>query len=153
MRPIRHVLCPMDFSQWSLDALQCAALLCRALGAELTLLHVFELPAFAVPPPGQTSIASASVDEAIKRVSAELGLRLDAVAAGLDLDGRTAKTLLRDGVPYRVITEAAEELHADMIVMGTHGRTGMQRLLVGSVAERVVRAATCPVLTVPRPKT
>lgn len=152
MRPLKHVLCPVDFSEWSAEAMQYAALLCKAFGAQLTLLHVFEMPSFAVPPPGQTSIASASVEESIRLVSVELERRLDAVKHGLDAGDQPIKTLLRDGVPYRVIAEVAEELPASMIVMGTQGRTGIQRLLVGSVAERVVRSASCPVLTVPRPK-
>ena len=69
-------------------------------------------------------------------------------AAALAAEGVTARAVVRAGVPWREIVHLAAEEHADMIVMGTQGRTGLEHLLLGSVAERVVRTAPCPVLTV-----
>jgi nucleotide-binding universal stress UspA family protein len=129
-----------------------AALVCKTFGADLTLLHVFEMPAYALPPPGSTSIEAASVEESIKQLCAELEQRLATAKQALDTGGRPVVTKLLDGQPYRTIVDTAEEMKVDLIVMGTQGRTGMQRILVGSVAERVVRFAPCPVLTVPKPK-
>ncbi len=153
MHAIDRVLCPVDFSEWSVEAMQYAAFVCKKVGAELTLLHVFEMPAYAVTPPGASSVAGASIDESIRQLSQELERRLDVEKAKLDTGGRPIATRLVDGAPFRTIVDVAEELKANLIVMGTQGRTGVQRLLVGSVAERVVRFAPCPVLTVPRPKT
>lgn len=145
-----HVLCPVDFSEWSTNAMQYAAFLCKQLDAHLTLLHVFEMPAFAAPPKGYSSIATASVEESLRQLSEELSQRLRRASRGLDVGGKPIATTLREGTPYRVIVEAAGELGADLVVMGTQGRSGVQRILLGSVAERVLRAAPCPVVTVPR---
>jgi nucleotide-binding universal stress UspA family protein len=69
----------------------------------------------------------------------------------LGKDGASATSIVRVGTPVEEITKVAHEQHADLIVMGTHGRTGLQHMLVGSVAERVVRTSTTPVLTVRHP--
>lgn len=150
MPPVKHVLCPVDFSDGSASAIRYAAFLCKQLGAELTLLHVFEMPSFAVPPKGHNSVATASIGESLRQLTEELSQRLMDAKQGLDTGGLGIATSLRDGNPYRVIVEVARDLGADLIVMGTQGRTGVQRILLGSVAERVVRAAPCPVITVPR---
>lgn len=148
MPELRNVLCPVDFSPWSDGAMRYAAWLCKQVGAQLTLLHVFETPAYASLPDGQNSVAMASIDESVRRLSQQLQRDLDAAIVQLDA-GRPIRTRLLDGLPYRAIIDAAQELGVDLIVMGTQGRTGLSRLLLGSVAERVVRLSGCPVLTVP----
>jgi nucleotide-binding universal stress UspA family protein len=143
------ILCATDFSEAGQAAEEMAITLTRALGGELVYVHVnVETP----PLYGEAVFAAAEVErvyESERRwAEAELARHVAAVAQR----GIKARSVLRTGVAVEQILAAAEEERADMLVMGTHGRTGLDRLLMGSVAERVVRTATCPVLTVrPRP--
>lgn len=137
---IQTILCPVDFSRPAEHALVYACAIARRHGASLELLHVLEPSAYshderspALPP-----------YEAVLQEK----LRLMAETTGCP----TTITLL-EGIPYLAIVERASERHADLIVIGTHGRTGAKHLLIGSVAERVVRTAACPVLAVPHPAT
>jgi len=123
---IRHVLFPTDFSAVSRRAGRRAADLARRFGARLHVLHV--VPPVTDPTP---------TPESLRRAVAELGAGLDVVAA------------TDSGTPARRITAYARRAGVDLIVMGTHGRTGFSRALLGSVAEAVVRLAPCEVLTVP----
>jgi nucleotide-binding universal stress UspA family protein len=148
MGAVSHVLCAVDFSDASLEALRQAARLCDRLGARLSLLHVFQVPSYATVPDGGGSVLSASIEESVRRISERLNLDLLALANRID-PARSVKTLLRDGNPAQVIVEVADEIFADLIVLGTYGRSGFSRWLVGSVTERVVRSAKCPVLVVP----
>ena len=119
----------------------------KSLGAKIRLVHVFQLPYYAGMEDG-LSIAVMTPDflESLrapgqKQVQAQLAL---CKQAGIDAQAEQI-----DGVPYAEIVALSEK--ADLVVMGTHGRTGLPRLMLGSVAERVVRMAKCPVLTVPGP--
>ena len=141
---VRHVLLPTDFSHDAELAARAARdLLGATAGARITVLHAYHLPveytAYGTIPTGlpfQQDVAAVA-DE-----------KLAEVAATLAADGLQVDTLAREGYPPDVIVDAARELAADVIAMGTHGRTGLRHLLLGSNAERVVEHAPCPVLTV-----
>src|SRR5262245_767713 len=137
MLPIHTILHPTDFSAPSGHALGFACALARDYGARLVVLHVTPLqPVFAgegMPPPDPEEIRAAG-DEQLRK------LRLPA-------DDVRAERRLESGAAAAEILRVAREINADLIVMGTHGRTGLGRLLMGSVAEQVVRKAPCPVLT------
>jgi nucleotide-binding universal stress UspA family protein len=140
---VKRLLCPTDFSVAAAPAERLAVTMAQALGAELVLLHVAS-----ESPLWRESVGTAQVRavfEAQRKWAAET---LAARCEGPGGQGLSARWVLKVGVPWEEIVRAATEEHADMIVMGTHGRTGLDRLLLGSVTERVVRAAPCPVLTV-----
>ena len=145
-RELRHILVPTDFSHDAEGAARTAQSLLAAAGARLTLLHAYHLPveytAYGTIPTGlpfQQDVAAVAEE------------KLAAAAAPLQRDGLRVETSAREGYPPEVIVEAARELGADLIAMGTHGRTGLRHLLLGSNAERVVGNAPCPVLTVRQP--
>lgn len=146
--PFRTILAPVDFSRCASGAADYAAELARAAGATLVLHHATELPAGLLGSeriqPSGASPETIRVDD-YARGSARVHLAREAARLGEDLRVVT-RTDIGPIVP--AILAAAEELGADLIVMGTHGRTGLRRGLLGSIAERVVRGARCPVLTV-----
>jgi nucleotide-binding universal stress UspA family protein len=135
------ILFPTDFSESSDAALRYATLLARDTGAELIIVYVHE-PAAAYAA-GDMVVDVGLVDE--DRLHAQL-----AVVAPTDPSVPHRHQLLH-GDPIGEIVRLSDEEKVDMIVMGTHGRTGLTRLLMGSVAEAVVRRANCPVLTVKQP--
>jgi nucleotide-binding universal stress UspA family protein len=138
---LKQILVPVDFSDHSEKALKYGGKFAEQFGSTLTLLHVIQpvvYPAdFGYPP-----TVLESMDEAVRRQIEE---RLQGLAANL---GHNARTLLRTGQPYFEIAAAARELEVDLIIIATHGHTGLKHVLLGSTAERVVRHAPCPVLTV-----
>lgn len=143
-REIRTILVSTDFSHDS-DLIIAAAL--RLLGpqpeAKIVLLHVYHLPyeytAYGTIP---TSL------DYYKDVEGAAEERLGDMARKLGREGLTVETVAREGYPPDTIIDQADEVSADLIVLGTHGRTGLAHLLLGSTAERVVQHARCPVLTV-----
>ena len=138
------ILHPTDFSACAEEAQVHAIRLARALGAELVLLHVLvETPLY-----GEGLVAMKQVRELYETQRKWAGETLEARAAEASAAGATTRWKLSVGVPFEEIVRAAREEGADMIVMGTHGRRGLDRLLLGSVANRVIRLADCPVLTV-----
>lgn len=142
---ITNVLMPTDFSSCSRAAFPFACKLARESEAKLHLLHVIEPPAPALLPDGAFVPPMLDTQEDIEEIKGELHRWLrseDAANIGSEADVRT-------GLPLAEILSFATEHHCDLIVLGTHGRTGMAHLLIGSVAENVVRKAKCPVLTVP----
>ena len=143
MLPIHTVLHPTDFSDHSEFAGGLAGALARDYGARLLILHVAQFP------PVFTGEGMVPVSE--DELRAEGAARLNALPAPRG-DVR-AERRLEVGDPATEVLRVAAELPADLIVMGTHGRTGLGRLLLGSVAEQVMRRAACPVLTVSRPAT
>jgi nucleotide-binding universal stress UspA family protein len=140
---VRRMLAPVDFSRPSLDALECAIHLAHRLGADLVLLHVLE-PIHADWDVDQIQGAAQIRDEWEKRLGDLAG-----VMKSLAL---TADYEIRTGFPPDSILAGALQHQCDLIVMGTHGRRGREGMAVGSVAEAVLRQATCPVLTVKTPK-
>lgn len=142
---VRRILVPLDFSDASLAALGRAKELASGLGARLDLLHVVDqvvLPAFYVP--GAPGVYPHDVRSLLTSAQEELR-RAMAAAGGPDVPFE-AHTF--SATPAFGIVEQAESLDADLIVLSTRGLTGLERLLLGSTAERVVRMAPCPVLTV-----
>jgi nucleotide-binding universal stress UspA family protein len=144
MLTIRRILHPTDFSPSSDAALRLAAVLAKDHDAQVVLLHVIE------PPPVGSSGAVPAPPPGLPPSRAEVEQRLSALAA--TLPGLRTECRVAEGPAADAILEAAQETGCDVIVMGTHGRTGLARLLVGSVAEKVVRRAPCPVLTVKSPQ-
>ena len=144
---MKRIVCPTDFSERAAPAERQAVRLAKALGAELVLAHVgTEAPLWRE---GFYTPDVRAVFESQRKWAADtLADRVVALAA----DGVVARAVVRVGLPWEEIVRLATDEHADMIVMGTQGRTGLDRLLLGSVAERVIRRAPCPVLTV-RPNT
>jgi len=142
-----RIVVPTDFSSCSEEAWTVARRLATALGAELILVHVFvEGPLWSETPfnAGRT-----------RQIFAEgrqwVGAKLDEWAKPAQAAGLQVRVAMRDGVPHAEIVALATDERAALIVLGTHGRGGLDRALLGSVADRVVRLATCPVLTVREP--
>jgi len=146
MAEIKTILCPTDFSPASRAALDHAAELARALGAELLVLHVCPLLLYAIAPDAHPD--APGFEAAIKD---KLKVELDALGESLRKQGIAVQTLLVDGNPGHMIAEVAHDRKVDLIAMATHGRTGLPRLTLGSVAERVVRTAGVPVLSLRGP--
>lgn len=148
----KRILVPHDFSECAAHAVEIAALEARAHGARIVLLHVVEvMPQFGrdstmMVRPGTTEHMSVTSYH-LQTGEAEL----EPIAAELRASGIEVTLDVRAGVPVEEIQRCAKERAVDAIVMGTHGRTGLSRMIAGSVAERVVRASPVPVLTVRHP--
>jgi nucleotide-binding universal stress UspA family protein len=140
---VRHILVPVDFSENTPAILDWAAHLAEEHGSKVTLLHAYHLPVEfqqlegAYLPPDFWQSVRAEAETSLRRFAA-------------DLEGRKIRveTAVCEGYAATVIVEEAASRHADLIVIGTHGRSGFKHLLLGSIAERVVQKAPCPVLTV-----
>jgi nucleotide-binding universal stress UspA family protein len=145
MRRIRRILHPSDFSRASRMAFTKAVEMAAANRAELLLVHVL---APVVPMVGDGYLSPQIYEEIETSARAQAQKQLDALATAAKKAGVRAKTLLLGGVAHEQITRVARSKHADLIVIGTHGRTGLAKLFLGSVAGRVVSTASCPVLTV-----
>src|SRR6516162_2147052 len=134
MQPAQRILCAVDFSEASSAALAFAERLTRNTGVELVLAHAFDVPA---------SLTYADIEK-----PADPTVRQQLEELSLSLSGIRSHRVLHAGPPGEVICWLAEHRECDLIVMGTHGRTGLRHLLLGSVAEYVIRHARCPVVTV-----
>lgn len=139
---IRRILAAVDFSEPSLAALEAAVELAGALRASIDILCVLEPVLFA--PPTGPAVELGAVRGERERVAGE---RLSALRSDLAARRIRCRTQVGVGSPERVILDRAAKLPADLVVMGTHGRSGLSHLLLGSVAERVMRGAPCPVVT------
>jgi universal stress protein A len=135
-RLFNRILCPLDFDEGSLNALRLAIQLAAQNKAELYLLHV--CPTVVIPLGGPVT-APIMAEQSARQ-------RLEEIASR-DLAGIRHELLVTTGDAPEKVINAQAGLAADLIVMGTHGRAGLSRLFLGSVAERVVREASCPVLT------
>jgi nucleotide-binding universal stress UspA family protein len=141
MIALKRILVPVDFSETSAAALRYGVELARGFKARLHLLHVPEHPTEAEYPIGLFETMQ----------SAAHG-RLRHLLSDADANELHPQCSMRMGTPPEEIVDYAQEHDIDLIVMGTHGRTGLARVILGSVAERVVRTAPCPVLTVHYPE-
>ncbi|ALA59145.1 universal stress protein [Nitrospira moscoviensis] len=143
---VQRLLAPLDFSDSSFDALETALLLARRFAAPITLLHVLEWSWLRL----NFTVAELAEDAQVRRdIEARAGRYADLLRA----QGVTVETVIRGGGgPADFIVDTAEAQRSDLIVMGTHGRRGLQRALIGSVAESVLRRAPCPVWTVKQAK-
>ena len=142
---IKRILVPIDFSPGSLQALEFAVSLAKPFMAELVLLFVIEPVLYLVPDyAGAQSAALADALDAQRRTARAEFARLE---RRYGKRGLKLRALLETGRASQTIADTAKRLKVGIIVMATHGRTGVSHLLMGSVAERVVRTAPCPVLT------
>jgi nucleotide-binding universal stress UspA family protein len=139
---IETILVPHDFSETTEPALAFAITIAAKFGARVTLVHAYERPSYAYP---DSLVEDFDFETEVHRAALKA---LDGVAARIRTAAIPIAVLLRKGAPWVEIVAAAEQTKADLIVMGTHGRRGVSRALLGSVAEKVVRTAPCPVLTV-----
>lgn len=140
---LKKILVPIDFSNLSKDALPYAALLAKQFGAELILLHV--VPWFPIDQLLGAEMISQTMVPAIKQ--AETNLEHMAAEVSKSTDVKTSAAV-REGTPHETICKVAKSQSADLIVLTTHGYTGLKHVWLGSTAERVVRHASCPVLAV-----
>jgi nucleotide-binding universal stress UspA family protein len=140
----RHILAPTDFSEYSKQAIASALELAKKFGAKLTILHVIELPPYPVEGYVPPSLSATFMDDLERQATTDLAqLVPEAEAANVEV-----ARVIAVGTPYRKIIDTAEAEQVDLIVMATAGRTGFSHLVMGSIAERVVRTASCPVLTI-----
>jgi len=142
MDNVKTILCATDFSACANGALDLAVRTAKLTGAKVRLVHVYENPGQLLPMGGYVGPAA----DAFGQLRQQVNDKLSDVAAARSDEGVAIETELVEGVPHRTIIELAKQWKADLIVLGTHGRTGLDRALTGSVAERVVRLAPCPVL-------
>jgi nucleotide-binding universal stress UspA family protein len=139
----KHILVPTDFGDCADHALDVAVKLAKQLGARLTLIHVCELPVSAY------AMYAQGLYFPMDSLEAAAAKALESATARLRERYPLADSLLRSGTAVEQLLAARDEIHADLIVMGTHGRRGVSRMLLGSVAEKTVRLSKVPVLTVP----
>jgi len=141
---IRQILAPTDFSEYSKQAIVSAYELAQTFGAKLILLHVVELPVYPVEAFLPSAVGTTLLDDLERQARLHLAQLLPkAEHAKVEV-----MCLIAVGTPYYKIIEVANAKKVDLIVMATHGRTGLSHLVMGSVAERVLRMAPCPVLTI-----
>ncbi|HTZ17927.1 MAG TPA: universal stress protein [Dissulfurispiraceae bacterium] len=144
---IKKVLFTTDFSEGASHSLSYAADVAKTYGARLYLLHVIQDVTMS---PG-LHIPHGSVDITYKELEANAKKSLEKLFVSVCGEYKNSETGVMRGVPYEEILKFATEKGIDLIVIGTHGRKGLDRVLFGSTAERVVRNASCPVLTVRMP--
>ncbi len=145
----KRICCPIDFSDASRAALEVAADLARRFGAELVLLHAYPIPGYTFPD-GSVVASPKMMQELAEQAQRHLEeWRVDAerLVAAPRVSAERAV-----GEPAAEIVSFAQGRGVDLLVLGTHGRTGLEHALMGSIAERVVRRAHCPVLTIRPPR-
>lgn len=135
----KHILVPIDFSEPSDRALAMALDLARTSDARVTLLHIWS-----IPNTGYAEALSWPIDDMERAARTALH---DALESTVKLYPKT-EAVLREGKEWKEILEAVDERGCDLVVMGTHGRRGLPRLVLGSVAEKVVRLSSVPVITI-----
>ncbi len=150
MLPFKRILCPTDFSEPSYEALQVASELALYFRAELTLIHVIPISSVIVTPVEGAGAGSPPVN--VPEFARESERNTEKVLAE-EAHARVPPDvvlhlMVAHGDPANEILTAAEKIDADMVIIATHGRTGWRRFIFGSVAEKVVRCAVCPVLTI-----
>ena len=144
MAIFKKILCPLDFSRHSSRALDIACELARDNQASLTLMHAYVIPSYPLPE-GYVMASSETVAEILSKTQQAMNeARTRAIAQGV----ASVDIVMSEGAPFAEILRAAREHGSDLIVIATHGRTGIKHALLGSVTEKVVRKAPCAVLTV-----
>ena len=141
----KRIFCPIDFSDAARAAMEVASDLTKRFGAELVLLHAYPIPGYTFPDGSVVASPKMMLDLADQAQRHLEEWRADAERL-VGAPRVTAETAI--GEPAAEIVASAKRRGADLVVMGTHGRTGLEHALMGSIAERVVRRAHCPVLTV-----
>ena len=142
---LKRILVPTDFSDHSHNALRYAAAFADKFGAEIFLLHVFQDLAVSQP---EAVTVGPPIMAPIEQFMASAQASLERLIKDSKFAGLTIHTEVRPGAPFEEIVQFATDKDIDLIVMGTHGRGWLAHVLLGSVTEKVVRKAPCPVLTV-----
>lgn len=142
---VQNILVPCDFSGYMNEVIKFSVDLAKRYQAKLTLLHVYEMPIYAIPPDSVLMVAP----DVLSQQLSEMMQLLEQTKTDLEAQGvHNVVTKLAQGAAAVEILKECDENHYDLIVMGTHGRTGIKHVLIGSVAEKIVRKAPCPVLTI-----
>lgn len=144
---IKNILFPTDFSEGASHALSYAVDMAKTYGAKLHVLHVIH----DIDLSSNMHIPHRSVDMMYSEFEASAKKALDTLCASVQEDCRGIESLVLRGIPYEEILKYAPDKKIDLIIMSTHGRKGLDRVLFGSTAERVVRNSSCPVLTIRMP--
>lgn len=139
---IRHILVPIDFDEGSAPQLEYASQMAQRLGAKITALHIWRVPVYGFP----VGVTMPAV-ELGRAIESSATRALDSLLKPHRDQGIEIDALLRSGTPWEQILEVAKEVDAELIVLATHGRKGLPRALIGSVAEKVIRMSEVPVLT------
>jgi universal stress protein A len=150
MIPFQKILAPTDFSEPSRIGLRTAKDLAAGDKAECILIHVVA-PVRAIPPSGPAAHSGFELSAVMQELEDAATKSLEETSLQMASEGIRARSLVVQGTPAEEIAAAAEREEADVIVIATHGWTGWRRFVFGSVAEKVVRLARCPVLTIPAP--
>jgi nucleotide-binding universal stress UspA family protein len=137
----QHILVPIDFSEYANQALDYAIELAQKLQAHLTFLHVIHLT-----PMAMGEIGASGLVPYLEEIETDAQQRMEGIVDRVHQEGLEGEISIVQGVPFQIIVDMAGNRDVDLIVMGTHGRTGLTHALMGSVAEKVVRLAPCPVL-------
>jgi universal stress protein A len=148
MFPFQKVICPTDFSEASLCGLKMASEMAEKFGSEVIVLYVLTAIQHLPSPHVEASEITFDTVAYEKRLVKEAQAKLVDIAASIFPESVEPRLEVRIGQPAQEILEASREDDADAIFMATHGRTGLKHIVFGSVAERVVSRADCPVLTV-----
>lgn len=143
MKAPKTILVPTDLSAYSLSALQYAVEIAKLFEAKITVLHVCE----SKKPSTKKSGGIQKKDSRSKEVK-NIREQLSRLLVNYNVVAQSLQIFIKHGSPVREIIHTSRDLPADLIVMSTHGRTGLHHVLMGSVAEKVVRYSTCPVLTI-----
>ena len=138
---IKHILVPIDFSLFADQALEYAIELAKSFSARLTLLHVIHFP-----PLMTDEYDTSGYVTYLEEIETDAAQHMQVLRNRMHEEGLQGETVIVHEVPFQAIINTAKEKAVDLIVMGTHGRTGLTHVLMGSVAERVVRLAPCAVL-------
>lgn len=144
---IKNILCPIDYSVYSEKALEYAIEFAEKYQAKLYLIHVLDIRIYDMNDPDLYNVSIVDKDT-IDRLKERL---LRCIREDIK-EKISVEAVVVQGVPFTEIIRAAKEYMVDLIVLGTHGRTGLSQAIMGSVAERVVRKSPCPVLTIRHPE-
>ncbi len=151
--PFKRILVPTDFSASAAAALATANDLALCFGAELVILHVIpEIPVMVTPPMVDTGALVVDIESYRKEMENDSRIRLAQLANDLTSRALSIRTKTDYGPAWRGILRTVEEEKTDLIVISTHGRSGFHHFFFGSVAEKVIKSAACPVLVVRTPK-
>jgi nucleotide-binding universal stress UspA family protein len=142
----KKILCPVDFSEYTDEILDYAVSIAKRFDSELHLIHI--IPNLNYFTPYESFLTPENLVAIERNIEGEVGKDFDKITKKLDLPFRR---IIKTGVTFVEIIDYIKEQGIDLVVMGTHGRSGLEHILIGSVAEKVVRKSPCPVLTV-RPK-
>lgn len=144
--PFRNILVPTDFSEASIAALRLAVRMAQPTGARLTLMHIGVVPHVYATEWGMSGHTGPLFHQLAEEVNTEQCRRLEELARAEVPEGLAVVTLIREGFAPEEVNAQVKDGGHDLVIMGTHGRTGLRRALLGSVTERVVRECPVPVM-------